>query len=61
MAWPTTQTPRTQFVTLRLTEDEAASLDEAARLRGVSRSTIIRDSVTRALKADARKAAKAAQ
>lgn len=42
MAWPTTSNPRTEFVTLRLTADEAASLDAYAASRGLSRSAALR-------------------
>lgn len=59
MAWPTTSNPRTEFVTLRLTADEAASLDDYAQKRGLTRSAALRDAVTRVTAADARNAKRA--
>lgn len=42
MAWPTTDDPRTQFVTLRLTSQEFAQLDTWALAQGLSRSAAVR-------------------
>ncbi len=58
MAWPTTNDPKTEFVTLRFTASEAASLDAAASTAGMTRSAFVRDSVRRVLTADARRAAR---
>lgn len=58
MAWPTTTNPRTEFVTLRLTVDEAADLDLYADSRGVSRSGAVRDAVSRVIAAEKRRASK---
>lgn len=46
MAWPTSSNPRTEFVTLRLTVDEAAALDEYASARSMTRSAAVRAAVT---------------
>jgi hypothetical protein len=54
MAWPTTSNPRTNFVTVRFTDDEAADLD----LLGSSRSESIRDAVARVVAAEKRRLAK---
>lgn len=59
MAWPTTNNPRTEFVTLRLTADEAADLDVLANAQGQSRSAAVRDAVARVIEAEQRKAARA--
>lgn len=58
MAWPTTSDPKTEFVTLRLTVGEAATLDAAAQAAGQNRSKFVREAVRRVLAADARKAAR---
>lgn len=43
MAWPTTDNPRTEFVTLRMTADEAAELDWLKATLGLaSRSEALR-------------------
>ena len=55
MAWPTSSNPRTEFVTLRLTADEAADLDGYAGARGLSRSAAVRQALARVLAADAKK------
>lgn len=60
MAWPTTDDPRTEFVTLRLTVSEAAELDAfAAKFHGGVRSRAVRSAVERVLAAEKRRAAKA--
>lgn len=62
MAWPTTNDPRTEFITLRLTVSEAAELDRYASLRGFrSRSAAVRDATARVIAAEARKARRAQQ
>lgn len=55
MAWPTTSNPRTEFVTLRLTVDEATDLDAMAADAGQSRSEAVRGAVEKALVARRRK------
>lgn len=58
MAWPTTDDPKTVFVTIRLTESEAANLDAHVSLAGTTRSGFVRDSVRRVIAAEERKARK---
>lgn len=58
MGWPTTANPKRQFVTLRLSDDDAADLDAAAATAGMSRSAYVRDCVRRIKVADAKKAAR---
>lgn len=56
MAWPTTDDPRTEFVTLRLTASEAADLDWYIGVRSVgSRSAAVRDALDRAVHAEKRR------
>lgn len=63
MAWPTTNDPRTVFVTGRLTEPEAQDLDWLVARRGTSRSEVLRaaldNEVAREKKAAARVARRA--
>jgi hypothetical protein len=59
MAWPTTNDPRTEFVTLRLTVSEAADLDLYADSRGLSRSAAVRDAVSRVISAEQKRARRA--
>ena len=60
MAWPTTNDPRTEFITLRLTVSEAADVDAAVAAGGFkSRSAYVRHCVERCQAADAKKAKKA--
>jgi hypothetical protein len=59
MSWPTTNDPRTEFVTLRLTAGEAADLDNYASQRGLSRSAAVRESVGRVIAAEKRRAKRA--
>lgn len=49
MSWPTTDDPRTEFVTLRMTVSEAADLDAYAAKRGLSRSAAVRDCTGRVI------------
>jgi len=53
MSWPTTDDPRTEFITLRLTVAEAADLD-AYRQAGnfKSRSAAVRNCVDRVVAAE---------
>jgi hypothetical protein len=53
--WPTTNDPRTVFVTVRLTASEAADLDAHAAAGGMSRSQAVRDAVDRVIAASKRK------
>jgi predicted transcriptional regulator len=58
MAWPTTDKPRTEFVTIRLSTDEAADLDLYADSHGLSRSAAVRAAVSRVIAAEAKRAAR---
>lgn len=58
MSWPTTNDPKTEFATLRMTVSEARDLDTAAQTAGMSRSAFVRECVRRVLTADAKKAAR---
>lgn len=59
MAWPTTSNPRTEFVTLRLTADEAADLDAAVGAGlAKNRSDYVREAVKARLDREERRAAK---
>jgi hypothetical protein len=58
MSWPTTDDPRTEFVTLRLTVAEANALDTYARSKMFTRSAAVRDSVIRVINAEHKRAAK---
>ena len=57
MAWPTTNDPRTEFVTLRLTKSEAAQLDVFASRRKLNRSAAVRAAVATMVQLDQRRAA----
>lgn len=63
MGWPTTNDPRTVFVTTRLTAAEAADLDWLVANRGLTRSEALRAAVdhevARAKKAQRAQAKKA--
>lgn len=61
MAWPTTNDPRTEFVTLRLTTSEAAELDALATQQGTSRSVAVRNAVARVITAEKKRSKKAGQ
>lgn len=58
MSWPTTDDPRTEFVTLRLTVAEAAALDNYAQSKSFTRSAAVRDSVIRVINAEDRRTRK---
>lgn len=58
MSWPTTDDPRSEFVTLRLTVAEAAALDTYAKSKALSRSAAVRDSVIRVINAEDKRARK---
>lgn len=58
MGWPTTDDPRTEFVTVRLTKGEAAVLDAYAKDKTFSRSAAVRDSVIRVINAEHKRQAK---
>lgn len=45
MAWPTTDNPRTEFISVRLTADEATALEMYASANAISRSEALRDAV----------------
>lgn len=59
MSWPTTNDPRTEFVTVRFTVAEAADIDW---LRGItnakSRSAAVRGAVDRVVAAERKRAAR---
>lgn len=52
MAWPTTENPRTNFVTVRFTDDE---VDEMDTYLGGPRSDAVRDAVARAVAIEKRR------
>lgn len=55
MAWPTTDDPRTEFVTIRLTVDEAADVDWLkGRVNAKSRSAAVRGALDRVISAEKR-------
>jgi len=59
MAWPTTNDPRTEFVTLRLTVGEAADLDWLqAQIGGKNRSDTARSAFYRVVAAERKRAAR---
>lgn len=58
MAWQTTSKPKRNFVTLRFDDDEYATLDAAAQMAGMDRSTYLRDCARRVAAADKKKAAR---
>ena len=60
MAWPTTDDPKTEFVTVRFTVGEAALIDASAQVNGMSRSAYLRDCVRRVHEKERRDAAKLA-
>lgn len=62
MAWPTTSNPRTEFVTLRLTVDEAQDLDWLMQTtRTKNRSAALRNAFERVVAAERRKQQKKAK
>lgn len=61
MAWPTTNDPRTVFVTGRLTEPEAQDLDWLVAQRGTSRSEVLRTALDNEVAREKKAAARAAR
>ena len=61
MAWPTTNDPRTEFVTLRLTVGESADLDAYAARKGMKRSEAVRNAVDRVIAAEKKRAQRQAR
>jgi len=60
MSWPTTNDPRTEFVTLRFTVNEAADIDWLIGVTNAkNRSVAVRDAVERVIAAEKRRARKA--
>lgn len=60
MSWPTTDDPRTEFVTVRFTVGEAADIDWLIAQTGAkSRSEAVRTAVDRVVHAEKRRAARA--
>lgn len=49
MGWPTTDDPKTELVTLRLTVGQAADLDLHAQANGQNRSAYVRACVDRVI------------
>lgn len=58
MAWPTTEDPRTEFVTLRLTKPERAELELYAQSTGKKRGVVARDAIFRVIRAERKREAK---
>lgn len=62
MSWPTTDDPRTEFVTVRFTVDEAADLDWLTAQTGVkSRSAAVRSACDRVVAAEKKRAKRVKQ
>lgn len=60
MAWPTTNDPRTEFVTVRFTVDEAADIDWLIQQTNAkNRSQAVRSAVDRVVSIERKRAAKA--
>jgi Arc/MetJ-type ribon-helix-helix transcriptional regulator len=60
MSWPTTDDPRTEFITLRLTVSEAKDLDAHVKRMGFkSRSAAVRNATERVIAAEKRRAEQA--
>lgn len=59
MAWPTTDKPRKNFVTLRLTDDEASDVDWLQTVLGAhNRSATVRRALDRVVAAERKRAKK---
>lgn len=59
MAWPTTDDPRTEFVTVRFTRAEADDIDWlTGHVNAKNRSAAVRGAVDRVITAERRRAAK---
>lgn len=58
MGWPTTDDPKTELVTLRLTVGQAADLDTHAKANGQNRSAYVRSCVERVITVEKKRAAK---
>lgn len=59
MAWPTTNDPRTEFVTMRFTKDEAADIDWLiGQTNAKNRSVAVRSCVERVVTAERKRARK---
>lgn len=52
MAWPTTNDPRTEFATLRMTEGESSDVDTEAQFLDMSRSAYIRRATANQIERD---------
>lgn len=60
MAWPTTNNPRNNFVTLRLTDDEAADVDWLqSQTSARNRSDTVRKALDRVVAAEKKRAQRA--
>lgn len=53
MGWPTTDEPRDNFLSLRLTDAEQAEVDAYVKRRGEKRSTSAREALMAHIRADA--------
>lgn len=59
MSWPTTDDPRTEFVTIRLTVAEAADVDWLrSQTNSKSRSGAVRNALDRVIAAERKRAAR---
>jgi len=59
MAWPTTDDPRTQFVTVRFTVDEESDIQWAAGVLNMKdRSALVREAVDRLVASERKRAKK---
>lgn len=59
MSWPTTDDPRTEFVTVRLTVAEAADVDWLrSRTNAPSRSAVVRDSLDKIITVERKRASR---
>lgn len=59
MSWPTTNDPRTEFVTMRFTKSEAADIDWLiGHTNAKNRSVAVRGCVDRVIAAEKRRAKK---
>ena len=54
MGWPTTQEPRDNFLTLRLTDAEQAEVDAYVQRRGENRSAAVRNLLLGAVRKEMR-------
>lgn len=60
MAWPTTDDPRTEFMTNRFTASEMAEIEKAVHASGLKKSEWVRAALHRVIVADKRQQARRA-